>query len=128
MLKHVLRTLFVLCAALAITACSSDSNDAPEAKTSLKLELKVVPDNIQVKEYKNITISFKELNSGFTITQELKNTNVLQVVLPSGTYNVTAEGSIMYGDNFGSVEAKVAGVQNGIVINGNETTKRWIFL
>jgi hypothetical protein len=123
MLKHVLRTLFVLCAAFAITACSSDSNEAPEAKTSLKLELKVVPDHIQVKEYKNISISFKELNSGFTITQELKNTNVLQVVLPSGTYNITAEGSIMYGDNSGSVEAKVAGVQNGIVINGNETSK-----
>ena len=123
MLKHVLRTLFVLCAAFAITACSSDSNEAPEAKTSLKLELKVVPDNIQVKEYKNLTISFKELNSGFTITQELKNNNILQVVLPSGTYNITAEGSIVYGDNSGSVEAKVAGVQNGIVINGNETSK-----
>ncbi|MDR6371104.1 hypothetical protein J2795_001850 [Chryseobacterium bernardetii] len=123
MLKHVLRTLFVLWAAFAITACSSDSNEAPEAKTSLKLELKVVSDPIQVKEYKNISIIFKELNSGFTITQELKNTNVLQVVLPSGTYNITAEGSIMYGDNSGSVEAKVAGVQNGIVINGNETSK-----
>lgn len=123
MLKHVLRTLFVLCAAFAITACSSDSNEAPEAKTSLKLELKVVPENIQVKEYKNLTISFKELNLGFTITQELKNNNILQVVLPSGTYNITAEGSIVYADNSASVEAKVAGVQNGIVINGNETSK-----
>jgi len=108
---------------MAITACSSDSNEALEAKTSLKLELKVIPENIQVKEYKNLTISFKELNSGFTITQELKNTNVLQVVLPSGTYNITAEGSIVYGDNSGSVEAKVAGVQNGMVINGSETSK-----
>ncbi|MDR3025204.1 DUF4876 domain-containing protein [Chryseobacterium sp.] len=123
MLKHVLRTLFVLCAAIAITACSSDSNDVAEAKTSLKLELKVVPENIQVKEYKHLTISFKELNSGFTITQELKNTNKLQVVLPSGTYNIIAEGNIMYGDNSGSIEAKVAGVQNGIVINGSETSK-----
>lgn len=123
MLKHVLKTLFVLCAAFAITACSSDSNEAPEAKTSLKLELKAVPDHIQVKEYKNLTISFKELNSGFTITQELKNNNILQVVLPSGTYNITAEGSIVYADNSAAVEAKVAGVQNGIVINGNETSK-----
>ncbi|MBP1164343.1 MULTISPECIES: DUF4876 domain-containing protein [unclassified Chryseobacterium] len=123
MLKHVLKTLFILCTVMAITACSSDSNEALEAKTSLKLELKVIPENIQVKEYKNLTISFKELNSGFTITQELKNTNVLQVVLPSGTYNITAEGSIVYGDNSGSVEAKVAGVQNGMVINGSETSK-----
>lgn len=123
MLKHVLKTLFILCTVMAITACSSDSNEALEAKTSLKLELKVVPENIQVKEYKNLTISFKELNSGFTITQELKNTNVLQVVLPSGTYNITAEGSIVYGDNSGSVEAKVSGVQNGMVINGSETSK-----
>ncbi|KAB1228518.1 DUF4876 domain-containing protein [Chryseobacterium viscerum] len=123
MLKHVLRTLLVLCAAIAITACSSDSNDASEAKTSLKLELKVIPDNIQVKEYKHLTISFKELNSGFTITQELKNTNTLQVVLPSGTYNIIAEGSIIYADNSGPTEAKVAGVQNGIVINGSETSK-----
>ncbi|MGE8513985.1 MAG: DUF4876 domain-containing protein [Chryseobacterium culicis] len=123
MLKHVLKTLFILCTVMAITACSSDSNEALEVKTSLKLELKVIPENIQVKEYKNLTISFKELNSGFTITQELKNTNVLQVVLPSGTYNITAEGSIVYGDNSGSVEAKVAGVQNGMVINGSETSK-----
>ncbi|WP_454046008.1 DUF4876 domain-containing protein [Chryseobacterium sp. Marseille-Q8038] len=123
MLKHVLKTLFILYTVMAITACSSDSNEALEAKTSLKLELKVVPENIQVKEYKNLTISFKELNSGFTITQELKNTNVLQVVLPSGTYNVTTEGRIVYGDNSGSVEAKVAGVQNGMVINGSETSK-----
>ena len=123
MLKHVLKTLFILCTVMAITACSLDSNEALEAKTSLKLELKVIPENIQVKEYKNLTISFKELNSGFTITQELKNTNVLQVVLPSGTYNITAEGSIVYADNSGSVEAKVAGVQNGMVINGSETSK-----
>ncbi|MDW9379602.1 DUF4876 domain-containing protein [Chryseobacterium sp. JV558] len=123
MLKHVLRTLFVLCAAISITACSSDSNDVAEAKTSLKLELKVVPENIQVKEYKHLTISFKELNSGFTVTQELKNNNKLQVVLPSGTYNIIAEGNIMYADNSGSIEAKVAGVQNGIVINGSETSK-----
>lgn len=123
MLKHVLKTLFILCTVMAITACSSDSNEALEAKTSLKLELKVIPESIQVKEYKNLTISFKELNSGFTITQELKNTNVLQVVLPSGTYNITAEGSIVYADNSSSIEAKVSGVQNGMVINGNETSK-----
>ncbi|MEJ5048542.1 DUF4876 domain-containing protein [Chryseobacterium culicis] len=123
MLKHVLRTLFILCTVMAITACSSDSNEALEAKTSLKLELKIIPENIQVKEYKNLTISFKELNSGFTITQELKNTNVLQVVLPSGTYNITAEGSIVYADNSSSIEAKVSGVQNGMVINGSETSK-----
>jgi hypothetical protein len=54
-----------------------------EAKTLLKLELKVVPDNIQVKEYKKLTLSFKELNSGFTMTKELSNTNTLQLSLPS---------------------------------------------
>jgi hypothetical protein len=123
MLKHVLRTLLVLCAVIGITSCSSDSNEAPEAQTSLKLELKVVPENIQVQEYKQLTVSFKELNTGFTVTKELKNTNILQVVLPSGTYHIIAEGNIAYSDNSGSIEAKVAGVQNGMVINGNETSK-----
>jgi hypothetical protein len=123
MLKHVLRTLFVLCAFISITSCSSDSNEAPEAKTLLKLELKVVPDNIQVKEYKKLTLSFKELNSGFTMTKELSNTNTLQLSLPSGTYEIIAEGNIVYSDNSGSIEAKVAGVQNGVVINSNEISK-----
>lgn len=123
MLKHVLRTLFVLCAVIGITSCSSDSDEAPEAQTSLKLELKMVPENIQVKEYKQLSISFKELNTGFTVTKVLNNTNLLQVVLPSGTYHIIAEGNIAYSDPSGSIEAKVAGVQNGMVINGNETAK-----
>lgn len=123
MLKHVLRTLFVLCAFIGITSCSSDSNETPEAQTLLKLELKVVPDHIQVKEYKKMTLSFKELNSGFTLTKELSNTNTLQVSLPSGTYQIIAEGNIVYSDPSGSIEAKVAGVQNGMVINGNEASK-----
>lgn len=122
MLKHLFRTLLLVCAVISFTACSSDS-DSPEAQTSLKLNLKLVPESIQVKEYKHLTISFKELNTGFTTTQELKNTNTLQVTLPSGTYNIIAEGSIVYNDNSGSTEAKVGGVQTGMVINGSELSK-----
>lgn len=122
MVKQLLRTLVVLCALVSFTACSSDS-DSPEAQTSLKLELKVVPTDIQVKEYKHLTVSFKELNTGFTTTQELKNTNTLQVVLPSGTYHIIAEGSIVYQNNAELIEAKVGGVQSGVVINGSEISK-----
>ncbi|AZA76297.1 DUF4876 domain-containing protein [Chryseobacterium sp. G0186] len=122
MLKHLFRTLLLVFAVISFTACSSDS-DSPEAQTSLKLNLKLVPESIQVKEYKHLTISFKELNTGFTTTQELKNTNTLQVTLPSGTYNIIAEGSIVYNDNSGSTEAKVGGVQTGMVINGSELSK-----
>ncbi|HCA07822.1 DUF4876 domain-containing protein [Chryseobacterium sp.] len=122
MLKQLLRTLIVLCALVSFTACSSDS-DSPESQTSLKLELKVVPTDIQVKEYKHLTVTFKELNTGFTTTQELKNTNILQVVLPSGTYHMMAEGTIIYTNNAELTEAKVSGIQTGVVINGSEVTK-----
>ncbi|PIF46667.1 uncharacterized protein DUF4876 [Chryseobacterium sp. 52] len=122
MLKHVLRTVFVLCALVSFTACSSDS-DSPEAQTSLQLDFKVVPENIQVKEYKHLTVSFKELNTGFTTTQELNNTNKLQVVLPSGTYHIIAEGSIVYTNNAELTEAKVGGIQTGVVINGSQMSK-----
>ncbi|MGE8431719.1 DUF4876 domain-containing protein [Chryseobacterium joostei] len=124
MLKHLFRTLLLLCAAISFAACSSDSDaNSPEAQTSLKLELKVVPEDIQVKEYKNLTISFKELNTGFATTQELKNSNTLKVTLPSGTYNVSVEGSIVYNDSSVHTEAKVGGVQTGMVVNGNEISK-----
>ncbi|WP_223605732.1 DUF4876 domain-containing protein [Chryseobacterium sp. OSA05B] len=122
MLKQLLRTLIVLCTLVSFTACSSDS-DSPESQTSLKLELKVVPSDIQVKEYKHLTVTFKELNTGFTTTQEIKNTNTLQVVLPSGTYHMTAEGTIVYTNNAELTEAKVSGVQTGVVINGSEVSK-----
>lgn len=122
MLKQLLRTLIVLCALVSFTACSSDS-DSPESQTSLKLELKVVPTDIQVKEYKHLTVTFKELNTGFTTTHELKNTHTLQVVLPSGTYHMTAEGTILYTNNAELTEAKVSGVQTGVVINGSEVSK-----
>lgn len=122
MFKHVLKTLLLLCVVVSFAACSSDS-DAPEAQTSLQLELKVVPENIQVKEYKHLTVSFKELNTGFTTTQELKNTNTLQVVLPSGTYHIIAEGSIVYSNNAELTEAKVGGVQTSLVINGSQQSK-----
>ncbi|SHE95935.1 DUF4876 domain-containing protein [Chryseobacterium sp. OV279] len=122
MLKQLLRTLIVLCALVSFTACSSDS-DSPESQTSLKLELKVVPADIHVKEYKHLTVTFKELNTGFTTTQEIKNTNTLQVVLPSGTYHMTAEGTVVYTNNAELTEAKVSGVQTGVVINGSEVSK-----
>ena len=122
MLKQLLRTLIVLCTLVSFTTCSSDS-DSPESQTSLKLELKVVPNDIQVKEYKHLTVTFKELNTGFTTTQEIKNTNTLQVVLPSGTYHMTAEGTVVYTNNAELTEAKVSGVQTGVVINGSEVSK-----
>lgn len=122
MLKQLLRTLIALCALVSFTACSSDS-DSPESQTSLKLELKVVPADIQVKEYKHLTVTFKELNTGFTTTQELKNNNTLQVVLPSGTYHMMAEGTVVYTNNAELTEAKVSGVQTGVVINGSEVSK-----
>lgn len=124
MLKHLLRTLLVLCAVVSLTACSSDS-DAPEsqAQTTLKLEFKLTPDNIQVKEYKHLKISFKELNSGFSTSRELTNTNVLKTVLPTGTYTISVEGSIVYSDDSGTIEGKVGGLQTGVVVNGNEQTK-----
>ncbi|WP_061085432.1 DUF4876 domain-containing protein [Chryseobacterium indologenes] len=124
MLKHLLRTLLVLCAVVSLTACSSDS-DAPEsqAQTTLQLEFKLTPDNIQVKEYKHLKISFKELNSGFSTSRELTNTNVLKTVLPTGTYTISVEGSIVYSDDSGTIEGKVGGLQTGVVVNGNEQTK-----
>ena len=121
MLKHLLRTLLLLCAVAGFTACSSD-RDFSEQQTTLKLELKF-PENIKVKEYKQITVSFKELNSGFSTSKELKNTNTLQVVLPAGTYNVTVEGIITYTDDSGVAETKIGGVQSGLVVNGNELSK-----
>ncbi|WP_353146540.1 DUF4876 domain-containing protein [Chryseobacterium sp.] len=122
MLKQLFRTLIALCALISFTACSSDS-DAPEAQTSLQLQLKVVPEDLQVKEYKHLIVSFKELNTGFTTTQELKNTNTLSITLPSGTYHIIAEGNIAYADGSGTTEAKVGGVQNGVVINGSTAAK-----
>ncbi|WP_027375250.1 DUF4876 domain-containing protein [Chryseobacterium sp. UNC8MFCol] len=124
MLKHLLRTLLVLCAVVSLAACSSDS-DAPEsqAQTTLQLEFKLTPDNIQVKEYKHLKISFKELNSGFSTSRELTNTNVLKTVLPTGTYTISVEGSIVYSDDSGTIEGKVGGLQTGVVVNGNEQTK-----
>ncbi|AZA83354.1 DUF4876 domain-containing protein [Chryseobacterium lactis] len=124
MLKHLLRTLLVWCAFISFASCSSDS-DSPEsqAQTTLKLELKLVPETIQVKEYKNLTVNFKELNTGFTTTRELKNTNSLTTVLPTGTYQIFVEGSIIYSDTTGSTEAKVGGAQTGVVINGTEQSK-----
>lgn len=124
MLKQLFRTLLLLCAVLSLAACSSDS-DAPEtqAQTTLNLELKVVPEDIQVKGYKHLTVNFKELNTGFTVIQELKNTNSMKIVLPTGTYNITVEGSIVYNDNSVLTEGKVGGVQTGMVINGTEQNK-----
>ncbi|MDR2230864.1 DUF4876 domain-containing protein [Elizabethkingia ursingii] len=121
MLKHLLRTLLLLCAVAGFTACSSD-RDFSEQQTTLKLELKV-PENIKVKEYKQLTVSFKELNTGFSTSKELKNTNTLQVVLPAGTYNVTVEGTISYTDDSGVAETKIGGLQSGLVVNGNELSK-----
>ncbi|OPB94627.1 DUF4876 domain-containing protein [Elizabethkingia ursingii] len=121
MLKHLLRTLLLLCTVAGFTACSSD-RDFSEQQTTLKLELKV-PENIKVKEYKQLTVSFKELNTGFSTSKELKNTNTLQVALPAGTYNVTVEGTISYTDDSGVAETKIGGLQSGLVVNGNELSK-----
>lgn len=121
MLKHLLKTLLLLGAVIGFTACSSD-RDFSEEQTSLKLELKL-PENIKVKEYKQLNIQLKELNTGLTISKELKGSNILQVAVPSGTYNVSVEGTISYSDDTGTTDTKIAGVQAGMVVSGSQINK-----
>ncbi len=121
MLKHLLKTLLLLGAVIGFTACSSD-RDFSEEQTSLKLELKL-PENIKVKEYKQLNIQLKELNTGLTISKELKGSNILQVAVPSGTYNVSVEGTISYSDDTGTTDTKIAGVQAGMVVSGSQISK-----
>jgi len=121
MLKHLLKTLLLLGALIGFTACSSD-RDFSEEQTSLKLELKL-PENIKVKEYKQLNIQLKELNTGLIISKELKGSNTLQVAVPSGTYNVSVEGTISYSDDTGTTDTKIAGVQAGMVVSGSQISK-----
>src|SRR5690606_4732472 len=81
-----------------------------------------VPTGIQNPNLTEITLTFKESNTGIETIAMLDEMDKLDKVLPTGSYTVTLNGKIDYSrDNIRFVE-KVKSYKDGIALTGQDQT------
>lgn len=88
----------VLSVGFSVTSCSSD-DDFGTAAVIQKGTLKMNFSGDDVKTYKTLELSIKEINSGTVTTLSINNSNSQSVELPYGSYTISVNGIIIQNDN-----------------------------
>lgn len=88
----------VLATGFSMTSCSSD-DDFGTVAVSQKGILKMNFTGDDVKTYKTLELSIKEINTGAVTTLTVNNTHSQSIELPYGSYTITVNGIVVQNDN-----------------------------
>ena len=114
---YTTRQLFLiigLATASFLSSCSKD--DDPIQFNDVAITMKA-PTGIENYTFEDVTLTFKEVNTGLITTVQNLNSQ-----LPTGSYNVTLEGYIVYVKDGQEVRSKVKGYKDGVVIKDANST------
>ncbi|MGX5820906.1 DUF4876 domain-containing protein [Chitinophaga lutea] len=120
-LRYV-RLCFVLFAGIALmTACKKDDLSIKTSTVGVTL---TVPNGLANAQASNLVVAFKEINSGATDTFRVATTaGLANLRLPDGSYQVTIEGDISYGETAEEkVTGKIRGYKEGVLVSGGSVT------
>lgn len=105
--------LLVLFALVIFTGCKKD--DDIKKNVSVVTAVLQNPQSLTNVKIKTATITYKEINTGWTNTiSELKTSNTVQLEIPKGSYDVTLEGEIEYTEDGATKTTAVRGLQSGL--------------
>mgnify|MGYP006148981029 FL=1 len=117
-MKIKLLPIYLTIAVMALLqSCSKDDDNYSGKQTALTLKLSN-PEDLNNVVLSNLTVSFKELNTG-KITESIAFTNNnLSIVLSEGSYEISINGKINYSAGETTVDASVSGYKESVVITG----------
>jgi hypothetical protein len=89
----ILFGLLALTSTFTITSCADDDSFGVEQSQNSILTLSFSGDNI--KEYKNLTVEIREVNTGIIVTKVIENSNAYSLELPKGSYKILVNGQVV---------------------------------
>ncbi|MCC9019898.1 DUF4876 domain-containing protein [Flavobacterium lipolyticum] len=98
-----------------LPSCSKD-DDNRNKETALTLTL-VNPEDLSSVTFSDVSVSFKERNTGKVIQSKALNNN-LSVSLSEGSYEISIDGKINYTIDGNITEASVSSYKEAVVISG----------
>lgn len=120
-MKIKLLPVYLTIAVMALLqSCSKDDDNDGIKQSAVTLSV-VNPDELSTVSYSDLSVSFKELNTG-KITQNSTFTgNNLSITLPEGSYEISINGKVKYSADGATTEAAVSGYKESVVITGQTT-------
>lgn len=119
MKKYIYRISLLLTWMVVLVSCEKEYN---VQFSTVDIALKV-PTGIQNYELEDITLIFKEANSGIVTNATIDGAGKLNKNLPSGSYSVSLEGKIEYVQDNNTINNKIKSYKDGITISSGEPIK-----
>ena len=117
-MKIKLLPIYLTIAVMALLqSCSKDDDNYSGKQTALTLKLSN-PEDLNNVVLSNLTVSFKELNTGKITESSLFTNNNLSIALSEGSYEISINGKINYSAGETTVDASVSGYKESVVITG----------
>jgi hypothetical protein len=116
---RLLLILLIMVTLAGFVACKKDTVSINKTDVTLSLEN---PAGLEGVKTSNLTINFKETNSGVISTFNINNAAELaNITLPEGSYDVSLEGDIEYKSDDNIKTGKIRGFQQGVVVKGGSS-------
>ena len=117
-MKIKLLPIYLTIAVMALLqSCSKDDDNYSGKQTALTLKLSN-PEDLNNVVLSNLTVSFKELNTGKITESSVFTNNNLSIALSEGSYEISINGKINYSAGETTVDASVSGYKESVVITG----------
>jgi hypothetical protein len=117
-MKIKLLPIYLTIAVMALLqSCSKDDDNYSGKQTALTLKLSN-PEDLNNVVLSNLTVSFKELNTGKITESSSFTNNNLSIALSEGSYEISINGKINYSAGESTVDALVSGYKESVVITG----------
>lgn len=117
-MKIKLLPIYLTIAVMALLqSCSKDDDNYSGKQTALTLKLSN-PEDLNNVVLSNLTVSFKELNTGKITESSAFTNNNLSIALSEGSYEISINGKINYSAGESTVDASVSGYKESVVITG----------
>jgi hypothetical protein len=117
-MKIKLLPIYLTIAVMALLqSCSKDDDNYSGKQTALTLKL-INPEDLNNVTLSNLSVSFKELNTGKITESSSFTNNDLSIALSEGSYEISINGKINYSAGESTVDASVSGYKESVVITG----------
>lgn len=121
-MKIKLLPVYLTMAVMALLqSCSKEDDTYSDKQTNIALTL-VNPEDLSGVSFSDLSISFKELNTGKVTQSTSFVNNKLAITLSEGSYEIAVDGKIRYAADGSTAEASVSGYNKSVVVTGQTAT------